>query len=125
MFGTIAFAVTDLRGTLPRKPSSIASRMALLAGSDLCREYAGDHPPDATGEGWLFSLGWWLVSEQHEEQIERTMTEGDADPATPETRLRGRRFGIDIGVPEQLGFRETKWWTLRKRVGARLSKRED
>lgn len=58
LLGTLALTVTDLRGTLPRKPSSIASRMALLAGSDICREHAAYQPPDSTAEGWLFSLGW-------------------------------------------------------------------
>lgn len=34
--GICTYLTADLRGTLPRKPTSIASRMALLAGSDPC-----------------------------------------------------------------------------------------
>ncbi|PPJ57784.1 hypothetical protein CBER1_00112 [Cercospora berteroae] len=34
--GVGAWCLTNLRGTLPRNPCSIASTMALLAGSDLC-----------------------------------------------------------------------------------------
>jgi hypothetical protein len=41
LLGLLTFFLTDLRGTLPRKPSSIASRMALLAGSDLCAQDKG------------------------------------------------------------------------------------
>jgi hypothetical protein len=125
LFGALALAMTDLRGTLPRKPTSIASRMALLAGSDLCREHSGDHPSDSGAEGWLFSLGWWRVSDLHNESTGRALSADIAAFGKEEDVLRGKRFGIDIGVPEQLGFRETKWWTLRRRLGTRLSHKED
>lgn len=118
LLGLLAFLLTDLRGTLPRKPTSIASRMALLAGSDLCAENKHMLPPDAIWksekelaklfDGWLFSLGWWKKSAGNDGF-------GDAaahDPANsePETTQDSRRFGIDVGVPEQLGFRQRKRW---------------
>jgi hypothetical protein len=125
LFGTLAFMMTDLRGTLPRKPTSIASRMALLAGSDLCREHAEKHLSDPAAEGWLFSLGWWRVSDPHDISIQRATSEEDAAPAKEDEASQGKRFGIDIGVPEQFGYRETKWWTLRRRLGTRVSKGEE
>ena len=125
LFGTLAFMMTDLRGTLPRKPSSIASRMALLAGSDLCREHAGDRLSGSAAEGWLFGLGWWRVSNPHDEPTSRATSEVDVASSKEDEAHQGRRFGIDIGVPEQLGFRETKWWTLRKRLGARFSRKQN
>lgn len=30
-----------------------------------------------------------------------------------------RRFGIDVGVPEELGLRQTRWWEVRRRLRAR------
>lgn len=125
ILGTLAFAVADLRGTLPRKPSSIASRMALLTSSDMCREYAADHQPDVTSEGWLFSLGWWRESDRHAEQSERVPCKGGAALGKYEGEPQARRFGIDIGVSEQLGFSETKWWALRRRLRAGSSRDED
>lgn len=114
VLGTLAFVVTDLRGTLPRKPSFIASRMALLASSEMCREYAADERPDPTAEGWLFSLGWWREGREHGDQTGGVSGDETA-PTKEEEGPEVRRFGVDIGAPEQLGFRDTKWRNLRRR----------
>ncbi|SMR54528.1 unnamed protein product [Zymoseptoria tritici ST99CH_3D1] len=119
-FGALAFLLADLRGTLPRKPTSIASTMGFLAGSDICDEQKVRLPKnvelmsrkelDSVLDGWLFSLGWWGVSPS------RPGSEGSEDlPSLQVGAGKERRFGIDIGEPEQLGFRETKWSFLRRR----------
>lgn len=131
-FGCLAYALTDLRGTLPRKPTSIASRMALLAGSDLCDEKKALIPPgavwtrkkelDKVFDGWLFGLGWWQQDEiRGSDHVEEGSTCGE-DRSPGEKQASSRRFGIDVEVPEQLGFRETKWWALRRRLARRRSK---
>lgn len=117
LFGTLALMTADLRGTLPRTPSSIASRMALLAGSDFCRQFEADQPLDLSTEGWLFSLGWWHTSDQQDDLVARDSSRGKTDSAKVEGRPDSRRFGIDIGTPERLGFHETKWWTVQKKFG--------
>ncbi|EGP87487.1 uncharacterized protein MYCGRDRAFT_93409 [Zymoseptoria tritici IPO323] len=119
-FGALAFLLADLRGTLPRKPTSIASTTGFLAGSDICDEQKVRLPKnvelmsrkelDSVLDGWLFSLGWWGVSPS------RPGSEGSEDlPSLQVGAGKERRFGIDIGEPEQLGFRETKWSFLRRR----------
>ena len=129
VLGTCTYLLTDLRGTLPREPYTIASRMAFLAGSDLCDGEQSHLPHDALWksrkgldqvlEGWLFSLGWWQQSNSSaSEHAEATANKSDCDVVAEEMQ-RPRRFGIDVGVPEQLGFRETKWSTLRQRLGRR------
>ena len=72
---------------------------------------------DKALDGWLFSLGWWQQTERGaSEQSGMSSTRIDEDVGG---KKRSRRFGIDIGVPEQLGFRETKWRSLRQRLGQR------
>lgn len=127
--GALTFALTDLRGTLPRKPTSIASKMALLAGSEVCDERRNIVPPNATWmsekelgaafDGYLFSLGWWRRWESDDDGRtgETTVASDDRDSAKADEQ---RRFGIDVGVPEQLGFRDTKWWGLRRRFQKRV-----
>jgi hypothetical protein len=120
LLGLLTSLLADLRTTLPRKPTSIASRMALLAGSDLCAQDKGLIPHDAIWgtdeelsrifDGWLVSLGWWKRSES-------VANNGSGDTSLPEDMavFRGKqgstsmRFGIDVGAPEQLGFRRRKW----------------
>jgi hypothetical protein len=127
VLGICTYLLTDLRGTLPREPYTIASRMAFLAGSDLCDGGHSHLPPGALWmppkefseaiDGWLFSLGWWQQSERSaSEHSGITVNRSDGDVVGEKI---SRRFGIDIGVPEQLGFWETKWWTLRQRLGRR------
>lgn len=118
LLGLFAFLLADLRGTLSRKPTSIASRMALLAGSDLCAENKYMLPPGAIWkpekevaklfDGWLSSLGWWKKS-VGDDGFEDALAH---DPANSEceTTRDSRRFGIDVGMPEQLGFRQRKRW---------------
>ena len=129
VLGTCTYLLTDLRGTLPREPYTIASRMAFLAGSDLCDGEQSHLPPDPLWkpqaeldqalDGWLFSLGWWQQSNSSaSERAEAIASRSDGDVVAGK-RQRLRRFGIDIGVPEQLGFRETKSWTLRQRLRRR------
>lgn len=138
LFGACTHLFADLRGTLPRKPTSIASRMALLAGSDLCNERKALLPRGAIWksekelgklfDGWVFSLGWWQQSGTSDDEGVNVNDEncqndqGERDVFAEETgsgtakRRRHERFGVDVGVPEQLGFRETKWSVLRKRL---------
>jgi hypothetical protein len=117
LLGLLTFLLTDLRSTLPRKPTSIASRMALLAGSDLCA--GGLLPPDAVRksdkdlakvfDGWLFSLGWWAnAGTDVDHYVEYPLHEDGAGSGRSQ-RTEPRRFGIDVGAPEQSGFRKKKW----------------
>ncbi|GAB7363958.1 hypothetical protein MBLNU230_g4520t1 [Neophaeotheca triangularis] len=155
LLGACTYLLSNLRGSLPRKPTSIGSRMALLAGSDVCDERKGLLPPEAVRmsdkeldrmfDGWFFSLGWWKRSmtsldrdtasegEGARDALHERTNSGNADSAIDrEDLLRdggsGRkavvekveeldrgRFGIDVGIPEKLGFRETKRWVLRRR----------
>lgn len=105
LFGAAAFWLSDLRGTLPRKPSSIASTMGFLAGSDLVEQFKTGELIDVRrleGNGWMFGLGWWKQSDNQ----------------------KARRFGIDVDVPEQSGYRDTRWAALRRRVfSSRRSRR--
>ncbi|PIA94427.1 hypothetical protein CB0940_08954 [Cercospora beticola] len=112
IMGSFAFWLADLRETLPRKPTSIASTMAFLAGSDLCGS-AGSPPlipPNALQmnsaevarvfDGWFPSLGWWSKSRKAGSNgLEGMMTDKQEEE---------RRFGIDVGVPDQLGFRRRR-----------------
>ena len=81
VLGAAGFWLSDLRGTLPRSPCSIASTMGLLAGSDPCIP-AEPKPPKRTEwperremekvlDGWLFSLGWWHSRHSLQEQEAR------------------------------------------------------
>lgn len=130
LLGGMAFLLTDLRGTLPRKPTSIVSTMAFLAGSDLCSGQKALLPGDALWmkekdldalfDGWLFSLGWW----SRQATRVRTLSQGNSgdedgngvgtENAGDEHPFGGgkveRWFGIDVGAPEQLGFRERREW---------------
>ncbi|KAH0431144.1 hypothetical protein CcaCcLH18_07322 [Colletotrichum camelliae] len=101
--GLTAFFLVDLKGTLPRSPHSIASIMALFAGSDLCANHIPEgavwmnkQQLDQLFEGYLFSLGWW----------KRNVEEADSQDNDDETRASSieERFGIDIGTPERKGF---------------------
>lgn len=81
ILGGAAFCLVDLRKTLPRDPCSIASTMALFAGSKMCsREYMPE------GTEWLseqelnhfwrgqkFSLGWWPADEGRTEACRDNM----------------------------------------------------
>jgi hypothetical protein len=103
--------------------------MAFLAGSDLCDGEQSHLPPDALWkpqaeldqalDGWLFSLGWWQQSNSSASQHAEARANTSDGDIVAEKRQRPRRFAIDIGVPEQLGFRETKSWTLRQRLRRR------
>lgn len=94
--------------------------MAFLAGSDLCdghkllpenvQQLSGKEY-DAVFKGWLFSLRWWSrdVGGEGERSEE---VEGDDAVSTNNSQTvdgKAERFGIDIGVPKQLGLRETTW----------------
>ncbi|KAI1750940.1 hypothetical protein F4782DRAFT_507331 [Xylaria castorea] len=108
VLGGLGFYLADMRGILPRKPYSIASVMAMLAGSRLCtRDYIPEgaefmhqdqllHGPL---DGESIRLGWWNIE-----------TEGQAtgnESIDSENTVR-QRFGIDIGEPATRGFRERK-----------------
>jgi Protein of unknown function (DUF3433) len=139
LLGMGAFWLTDLRGTLPRNPCSIASTMGFLAGSDLCdpekpilpkgAEWLGRKEMERVLGGWFFSLGWWTPREG--EQVEGHDGQGhnhghdDAGQALLHQTKKEKdidRFGIDVGMPKRLGFRETEWWALRRRFRERRAK---
>jgi len=115
IFGALTYSLMNLRSTLPRNPYSIASRMALFASSELCDERKALLPRNAIHmpleeldqifNGWLFSLGWWQEAESDSNDLSREATSSDEDTSFRERR---QRFGINIGVPEQLGFRKMK-----------------
>ncbi|KAI0165796.1 hypothetical protein GGR57DRAFT_448770 [Xylariaceae sp. FL1272] len=108
----LALSQIRLRGLLPRSPCSIASVMALIAGSDL-RPW--EFPPEERIGGKTFSheelrkafceqpfrMGWWqqndvnsLASDNHARDID----------GQPEQEKAGLRFGIEVGNPVHLGF---------------------
>ncbi|OTB12382.1 hypothetical protein K445DRAFT_305258 [Daldinia sp. EC12] len=104
--GGLGFSLTRIRGTLPRSPFSIASQMALFAGSEFCEpknmpagaEWMTKRELETLFGNWQFGLGWWQVPSDCK--------------ATPENGPRDsrvtRRFGIDIGTPEHGRFTREK-----------------
>jgi hypothetical protein len=125
LLGLAALWLTDLRGTLPRNPCSIASTMGFVAGSDLCDGpdplipehalYMSRAEQERMWGGWMFSLGWWPAKRRKSEASGGNKPRGlkiDLSDMGPEAR----RFGVDVGEPEQLGFQETGWWRLRQRL---------
>jgi Protein of unknown function (DUF3433) len=126
LLGAGAFWLTDLRGTLPRNPCSIASTMGFLAGSDLCDpekpilpkggEWLNRREMEGVLKGWLFSLGWWS-HRPGEEGVGGHDGHSQAGLASLHRKeVDFNRFGIDVGTAERLGFRETRWWALRRRL---------
>ncbi|KAI0536518.1 hypothetical protein GGR58DRAFT_385720 [Xylaria digitata] len=94
VLGGLGFWMTDVRGTLPRDPYSIASSMALFAGSEFCSRarltpraewMRADEMKELLGDQ-RFSLGWWKLQEQE--------TDGE----------QSERFGIDFGTAIHKGF---------------------
>ncbi|EXF75646.1 hypothetical protein CFIO01_04579 [Colletotrichum fioriniae PJ7] len=103
IFGLTAYVLVDLKGTLPRSPHSIASSMALFAGSELCEnhipenaEWMNKQQLDRVFQGYTFALGWWS----------RSATEADSRSIDSllDAPVVDERFGIDVGTPERLGF---------------------
>ncbi|KAI0543667.1 hypothetical protein F4679DRAFT_592474 [Xylaria curta] len=96
----LSLSQIKLRGLLPRNPYSIASTMALLAGSKLCSidftigdtEQLDKKLKKAFAQH-KFGLGWWYDADSA--TIQRT--EEAEDP-------NNWRFGIDIGQPDSSGF---------------------
>lgn len=115
ILGASALWLTDLRGTLPRKPTTIAGQLALFAGSDMCDEKKPLFPRDALWksgkeldkvfDGWLFSLGWWPKTRKSDGGASEGAVEMSVDALLERKEVEGRRFGIDVGGAEQLGFR--------------------
>jgi hypothetical protein len=142
ILGLLAFLLQDLRGTLPRKPTTIASTMAFLADSEICSarkrllparaEWMSEKEIDRIMHGWLFSLGWWPSRDKCADG------DDDGDSVREQKQLiqlkevsgrqnfpSERHFGVDVGTPEQLGYRETRWWRVRRRVGRTWTRIED
>ncbi|KAI1740291.1 hypothetical protein F4680DRAFT_419102 [Xylaria scruposa] len=94
VLGGLGFWLTDVRGTLPRDPCSIASSMALFAGSEFCSrarltpraEWMSARELTELLGDQRFGLGWWKAHGQ----------EADAN--------QSERFGIDFGTPIHSGF---------------------
>lgn len=67
---------------------------------------------------WLLSLGWWpRQGVQAETSSEEDNRDGDGDDANNVANERAaeggkvnRCFGIDVGMPEQLGLRVRRDW---------------
>lgn len=149
LLGSLSFWLVKLRGTLPRNPCSIASTMSLFAGSEMCKsEKEGGLMP--AGAEWMtrgelqhawkvkhFSLGWWVVQEKYPNSAsgreiqtwsgrEGIGERGDmeviqlADEAVEKTNSR---FGIDVGSPIRLGFRQRKSWRDRVKPSRRGANR--
>ncbi|KAI6093218.1 hypothetical protein F4821DRAFT_266644 [Hypoxylon rubiginosum] len=103
VLGGLGFALTSVRGTLPRSPFSIASLMALFAGSEFCErnnlpagaEWMTKRELETLLGGWRFSLGWWDVPGGSTGGAEGESSEGDGET---------QRFGIDVGTPKHRGF---------------------
>lgn len=106
VLAAVAFAASDIRGTLPRGPYSIASVAALVEGWEGRRE-----------RGELYSLGWWCGKER--EMMEWRGGIGEAGESSG-AALGKRRFGVDVGMPEDLGYRKTGWLEMRRRVTGRV-----
>lgn len=115
LFGTLAYALVDLRNTLPQDPCSIGATMSLLAGSEICKkdmippgaEFMSRKELDNLLDGYLFSLGWWRKG-----QANPSVQGGHIDT---EDLHRKYRFGIDIGEPEKLGFIDSSSWLKRRK----------
>lgn len=122
LLGALAFATSDLRGTLPREPLSIASVVGFVVGSEVMK----DGVRGSGGErnrGYLYSLGWWSTATRASEMQVRT-ADGWEDSNAELLDGRGtaedeRRFGVDVGMPEELGYRRTRWWEIRRRIAVR------
>ncbi|KAK6951119.1 hypothetical protein Daesc_007649 [Daldinia eschscholtzii] len=100
--GALGFSLTRIRGTLPRSPFSIASQMALFAGSEVCEpknmpagaEWMTKRELETLFGNWQFGLGWWEVPSDCKDTPEN----GPRDSQVT------RWFGIDIGTPEHRRF---------------------
>ncbi|KAI0381284.1 hypothetical protein F5Y04DRAFT_79657 [Hypomontagnella monticulosa] len=125
IFGGLGFFLRKIRGTLPQDLFSIASQIALFAGSELCNR--NGIPP---GADWMnkreleelfdsrqFSLGWWEIrdaggiktmtcqEEDRPEQGNEESNTGREDGGQEEEQERlPLRFGIDIGAPKFKGY---------------------
>lgn len=119
--------------------------MSLFAGSEMCKsENEGGLMPEGAEwmtrkelqQAWMgkkFSLGWWVVNEKainnangreieppsHRESIgnrggieELQLTDDALDRTTS-------RFGIDVGSPVSLGFRQRRGWRERVKPSQR------
>ncbi|KAI3317653.1 hypothetical protein HD806DRAFT_514296 [Xylariaceae sp. AK1471] len=90
----------NLRGTLPRKPFSIASIMGFLAGSNICKpgflpkgaEWMDKEELARLFGDQIFGLGWWDDTSQNTRNEEHEDT-------------KNLRFGIDVGEPRYRGFK--------------------
>ena len=90
----------NLRGTLPRKPYSIASIMGFLAGSSICEptfmpkgaEWMNKEELSRLFGDRTLGLGWW--DDDHHDT-------GDDETEHP----KNLRYGIDFGEPRERSFR--------------------
>ncbi|ORY09323.1 hypothetical protein BCR34DRAFT_568699 [Clohesyomyces aquaticus] len=85
--GAIAYSMLKTKEVLRQSPSSIAGKMELLIGSELCNTRKvipegaewwdeGQRWTNGLFDGWLFSLGWWGKEQKW--------------------------YGIDVGNPEKI-----------------------
>lgn len=125
VLGALAYWLVDLQATIPGNPCSIAITMAFFAGSRLCEREIFAEDDEAWREQMrdeIFSLGWWDVKDEDEGVSEeegvgqvtgeaRVMRREALDTeAGSERSVKEKRFGIDVGVADQLGFSEKGEW---------------
>lgn len=112
VLGLISYVLVTINGTLPRNPSSIASTMAFLAGSQLCDRDSGVMPQGAeyltnyqlreVFDGWVFSLRWWqkeavpMEDSARDSVVSRPEDNGVLGASIAEVERAFERFGIDV-----------------------------
>lgn len=140
-----ALALLQLRGVLPQNPCSLASSMALVAGSRFCDDLEAESIPKEGNEKGVenisakerVSLGGWNVrnsaavpagSEREAAVVAEDGRGGyveEMEAALAEGKQGGETwFGIDLGTAEVLGFnRKANWWRRRRSRRRRLRAR--
>ncbi|KAI6081703.1 hypothetical protein F4821DRAFT_18756 [Hypoxylon rubiginosum] len=104
VLGGLGFLLTNIRGTLPRNPFSIASLMSLFAGSQFCKrnnlpagaEWMSRRELAKAFRGWRFSLGWWEVPNTTRVLVDDLLETNEGEETL--------RFGIGIGSPKYRGY---------------------
>ncbi len=133
-------ALLQLRNVLPQNPCSLASSMALLAGSRFCDELGAERSSEDANEKEVenisskerVSLGWWNVrnstADPAASEWEATVVAEDGpgeeveeeEAALAEGKQGGETwFGIDTGTAEVLGFDKKANWCRWRRLRAR------
>jgi hypothetical protein len=102
VLGSIAWKLTKLGNLVPYNPCTMFGVMALLAGSELCKESDANFPQEEVSrpgesqsgkkQGKLYRLGWW-DRQSGSDSASNERGKGSQDG------LR-RRYGVDVAPPE-------------------------